>query len=123
MHISKTQETDPVFEFRHLGINPADEVQSERIRNFFTQVIGLNETKLKESVMLGGRIELMPPGSPGKSGHIGLTVESIEKAAEYLSGLGIGIDYNSAVYHDDGRIKVVYLKEEIGGFAVHLFEE
>ena len=47
----------------------------------------------------------------------------IERAVNYLSTvLGVAFDEESAKRDSKGALKAIYLKEEIGGFAVHLVQ-
>jgi 2-dehydro-3-deoxyphosphogluconate aldolase/(4S)-4-hydroxy-2-oxoglutarate aldolase len=47
----------------------------------------------------------------------------VNRAVYQLKLQGIEADMSSAKYDADGRMTVVYLKDEIGGFAVHLVEK
>ena len=61
--------------------------------------------------------------APGKGtkGHIAIRTNFIERAVNYMSTvLGAEFDESSAKFDDKGKLKAIYLKEEIGGFAVHL---
>ena len=57
----------------------------------------------------------------GKNGHIAIRTNYIERAVNYLSTvLGVEFDETSAKRDAKGALKAIYMKEEIGGFAVHL---
>ena len=58
----------------------------------------------------------------GKNGHIAVATNSVRRAVYQLKHQGIEVDMSSAKYDADGRMTVVYLKDEFGGFAVHLTE-
>jgi 2-dehydro-3-deoxyphosphogluconate aldolase/(4S)-4-hydroxy-2-oxoglutarate aldolase len=40
----------------------------------------------------------------------------------YLTNKGYLFDDETAKYDADGKLKAIYLKHEIGGFAVHLVQ-
>ena len=58
----------------------------------------------------------------GKNGHIAIGTTDIEKAVAYLKEQGVEIDMGTAKYKNE-KLIAVYIKEEIGGFAVHLVQK
>ena len=57
----------------------------------------------------------------GTKGHIAIGIlRGKERGKAYLERKGAAFREESAVYRPDGKMQAVYLKEEIGGFAVHL---
>ena len=57
----------------------------------------------------------------GKNGHIAIRTNYIDRAVNYLSSvLGVEFDESTAETDAKGKLKAIYMKEEIGGFAVHL---
>ena len=60
----------------------------------------------------------------GKNGHIAVKTNYIERAVNYLSSvLGVEFDETTAKTDAKGNMKAIYLKEEIGGFAIHLLQK
>ena len=60
----------------------------------------------------------------GKNGHIAIATNYIERAMNYLENvLGVEFAKETAKRDDKGVLKAIYLKEEIGGFAVHLVQK
>lgn len=55
----------------------------------------------------------------GSHGHIGLYCKDIDLAKKYYELLGYHFDEDSATYDDEGRMKFIYFKDGIGGFAIH----
>lgn len=113
----------PQFEFRHVGINGGSRPAAECAANSIALLFGQTVRNTPNSVLVGPYIEIMHSIGRGICGHIAFTVQSIPEAAEYLTALGCTVDMDSAVYDPDGCAKLVYLKKEIAGFAIHLFEE
>ena len=75
------------------------------------------------SVFAGAALEVMKSPYLGKNGHIAVRTNYIERAVNYLSTvLGVAFDEESAKRDSKGALKAIYLKEEIGGFAVHLVQ-
>ena len=58
----------------------------------------------------------------GKNGHIAIATNYMERAIRYIEAMGGEFDYETAV-EKNGKITAIYLKEEFGGFAVHLVQK
>ena len=58
----------------------------------------------------------------GKNGHLAVRTNKIEAAIAELTKRGFAVDMDTAKYKGD-RMVAVYLKNEIGGFAVHLLQK
>ena len=58
----------------------------------------------------------------GKNGHIAIRTNSVELAVAGLAKKGFAYDESSAKYKN-GRMTAAYLKDEFGGFAVHLLQK
>ena len=65
---------------------------------------------------------MKPSCGRGKNGHIAILTNSVDRACYHLGKHGFSFDTESAKYADDGSLKFIYLKDEIGGFGVHLIE-
>jgi 2-dehydro-3-deoxyphosphogluconate aldolase/(4S)-4-hydroxy-2-oxoglutarate aldolase len=59
----------------------------------------------------------------GELGHIGIKTNNVGLAKEYLSEKGIEFNMETAKYDQDGNLTVIYLKNDIGGFAFHLMQK
>ncbi len=66
--------------------------------------------------------EIMKHGTLGKNGHIAIRTNSIERAIVYLANKGYTFNMGTA-YHMGERFFTIYLNDEFGGFAVHLFQK
>lgn len=66
--------------------------------------------------------ELMKKQYLGTNGHLGIITNSVERAISYLGKKGYQVDMKTA-YRLGNRYFTVYLKDEFGGFAVHLFQK
>jgi len=58
----------------------------------------------------------------GTHGHIAIKTNSIPRAIAYLERNGVAVDMSTAKGPEGGPIQAVYLKDEVGGFAVHLLQ-
>ena len=110
------------FELRHVGINCQTEDEACEVAERFDTIFGFTKKVGNSSVFAGTAVEAMKTPYLGKNGHIAVGTTDIEKAVEYLKSQGIEFDMETAKYKNEKMI-AVYLKEEIGGFAVHLVQK
>lgn len=110
-----------MFQLVHIGINP-NNAAAEEIAASFCNLFDLPFKAGKSSTFAGKIIEVMHEDYLGTNGHIALGTESIEAAMTELTKRGAQFDMSTAKYNDDGTLKAVYLKGEIGGFAIHLLK-
>ena len=108
------------FELRHIGINSEDEKSAEKTAGDFCKIFGFEKDEREKSVFAGLGLEIMKMQGRGKFGHIAIATNSVERAVYHLSKRGCEFDYDSATYDNDGKIKFIYIKEDMGGFGVHL---
>ena len=110
------------FEFAHLGINTRDDDESMGVVNSFSKAFGFAAKQGNSSNFAGSGIEVMKSMYLGKNGHIAIKTNSVSRAIAYLAKKGYEMDMDTAKFKDDKMI-AVYLKEEIGGFAIHLLQK
>ncbi len=110
------------FELAHVGINANNESQALTVAEQFNSAFGFEKKVGKSSVFAGG-IEIMKSPYLGKNGHIAIKTNSIKRAIYNLERKGFEIDQTSIKVDDKGKMVAVYLKQEFGGFAVHLLQK
>lgn len=106
------------FSFAHMGINSADAGTAADTAARFA-LFGFEEKPGTSSIFNGSVIEVMKAPFRGERGHIGLACWNVERALAFLEPHGFRAVAETAKF-DKGRMSVVYLEPEIGGFAVHL---
>ena len=111
------------FTLRHVGINCPDETQSSAVAGTFERIFGLPKEDRGGAYFAGDIIEVMKTPFYGTHGHIAIATNSAESAAYHLEKSGVKLNWNSAGYNPDGHLRVVYLQDEIGGFAVHILQK
>lgn len=112
------------FELAHIGVNAENEEEALKAANRFAFIFGMPSKNGNSSVFAGTALEVMKSPYLGKNGHIAVRTNYIERAVNYLSTV-LGVEFNeeSAKRDAKGGLKAIYLKEEIGGFAVHLVQK
>ena len=112
------------FELAHVGVNAENEEEAVKAANRFAFIFGMPAKVGNSSVFAGSALEVMKTPYLGKNGHIAVKTNYIERAVNYLSTV-LGVEFNeeSAKRDAKGNLKAIYLKEEIGGFAIHLVQK
>lgn len=110
------------FELKHVGINCADEDEADKTAGAFASIFGFEKKTGNSSVFAGTAVEAMKSPYLGAKGHIAIGTNNVERAVNYLETQGVEFNMESAKYKD-GSMTAIYLKDEIGGFAVHLVQK
>ena len=111
------------FQLAHIGVNTGSPEEAVRTARLFEAVFGLPVQEGTNSIFAGTAVEVMKPPCRGTHGHIGFRVPDVAAAKAELEARGVAFDEASAKYAADGALRVIYLREELGGFAVHLIRE
>lgn len=106
------------FSFAHMGINSSDAVEAAATAARF-ELFGFGQKPGVSSIFNGSAIEVMKTPFRGERGHIGLKCWNVERSLAFLEPHGFRAVAETAKL-EKGRLSVVYLEPEIGGFAVHL---
>lgn len=110
------------FELAHVGINCADADESEAVIESFEKAFGYTGKMGNSSNFAGRDIEAMKSIYLGKNGHIAIRTNKMDAAIAELERRGFALDMSTAK-GKDGKVNAVYLKDEFGGFAVHLLQK
>lgn len=111
------------FDLAHIGINMPDADSSLAVTKEFSKIFGFPLKQGNSSNFAGPGIEVNKAIGLGENGHIAIKTHSIHRAIAYLQRNGLTVDMNTAKGPAGGPIIAVYIKEEIGGFAVHLIQK
>lgn len=110
------------FELAHVGINAANEEEAIKAANRFAFLFGMSAKVGNSSVFAGTAVEVMKEPFKGANGHIAIRTNYIERAVNYMSTV-LGVEFEEPKRDEKGKYKAIYLKEEVGGFAVHLVQK
>ncbi len=111
------------FSLMHIGINSKDKAEADKAADLFCALFGFKKDVRSASSFAGDGIEVMNSMGRGTMGHIAIGTRSVDRAVYHLSGKGIEFDQSTFQYDNAGHLKFAYLKDEIGGFAVHLIKK
>jgi len=110
------------FEFAHVGINTRNPDEAAVVANDFSNAFNFELKPGNSSNFAGTGIEVNKSEGLGSNGHIAIKTNNIERAVYHLSKKGYEADETTAKYKGTKYI-AVYLKDEIGGFAIHLLQK
>lgn len=111
------------FELRHIGINAKNETEADGIASTFENLFGFAKNTGNASIFAGLGIEVMKAPYLGNHGHIAIATNYLERAVYHLESRGFHFDEATSKYDKGNKRTAVYLKEEIGGYAVHLIQK
>lgn len=107
------------YEVAHVGVNADDEDASLAVCEALRKAFDFEMKRGNSSNFVSSDIEVMNSKYIGCHGHIAIRTNAMACAIADLAEKGFHVDMDTAKYKG-GRLIAVYLKEEIGGFAIHL---
>jgi 2-dehydro-3-deoxyphosphogluconate aldolase/(4S)-4-hydroxy-2-oxoglutarate aldolase len=110
------------FELGHVGINTKDAETSMTVVRQLSNAFGFEVREGTGSNFAGDGVEVLKSMYLGTCGHIAIRTNSIPRAIRLLERRGFSVDYATAKMKD-GVMAAIYLKDEIGGFAIHLSQK
>lgn len=111
------------FEIAHVGINAKSEDEAEEVAGSFEKLFGFAKKSGNSSVFAGIGIEVMKAPYLGAHGHIAIRTNYIDRAKYHMELQGFEFDASTAKKDAKGNLAAIYLKGELGGFAVHLVQK
>ena len=108
------------FSLAHVGINTASADEAASVAGRLGFLFGQPVEDLPGALFAGSLAEVVKGPYLGAHGHIGINTRDIDRAAAYFERIGVPLDWDTAARDDAGRLKAIYFKEEVGGFALHL---
>ena len=110
------------LEVKHVGVNSGSPEQAAKDAAMFSKLLGWELDEHANATFVGEGFEIMKIPFRGTHGHIAVACNSIKRARWHMERRGFVFDDNSAIMRD-GKLRAIYLKDEIAGFAVHLLQK
>lgn len=110
------------LELTHVGINSGSPEQAMKDAENLCKLLGWEIKDGNSSTFTGKAFEMMKKPFRGTHGHIAIGCNNVRRAKWHLERRGFTFDEESANVQD-GKIKAIYLKDEIAGFAFHLLQK
>lgn len=111
------------FELAHIGINSKTKDEANAVTAMFEKMFGFTSKCGNSSSFAGDYIEAMHAPYLGEDGHIAIRTNYIDRAIAYLEAMGVEFLEDSKKYDAKGNLVAIYLKDEVGGFAIHLLQK
>ena len=111
------------FELGHIGINAQNEAEADSVASGFSDIFGFAKKVGNSSIFAGTAVEVMKTPYLGDRGHIAIRTNYLSRAINYLEFNGVVFDKDTAKFDAKGKMLAIYLKDQIGGFAVHLVQK
>ena len=110
------------FELAHVGVNCESADESLAVCEELEKAFDFEVKTGNSSNFASTGVEVMKSMYLGRNGHLAVRTNKIETAVAELEKRGFAVDMDTAKYKGD-RMIAVYLKNEIGGFAIHLLQK
>ena len=104
------------FSLAHVGINCENPVEAQRAAKTLCAFFGFEYKPGNSSIFAGDAVECMKAPYLGQNGHIAIGTGNLNRAVYHLARQGVEFDESTR------KPKAIYLKQEVGGFAIHLVE-
>lgn len=108
------------FKLLHVGINNENKDEGYKNAKLLSTLFGLKINELEGAYFAGSIFEVLKSNFRGKNGHIAIETTCIERAYEYFKTIGVEFDEKSKGYDENNKLVVIYFKNDIAGFAIHL---
>lgn len=110
------------LELRHVGINSGDPETARKDAEMIARLLGWPLDDHKNAIFVDNAFEVMKVPFRGKNGHFAIACNNIKRARWHLERRGFVFDDDSAIMKD-GKLRAIYLKDDIAGFAFHLLQK
>lgn len=111
------------FEIAHVGINTPAPDEAKTVAAEISNLFNHPAKEGNSSIFVGTGVEVMKTPFLGAHGHIAYKTNYLNRAINYLKAKNIEFDEATAKYDDKGNLASIYIKNEIGGFAIHLLQK
>lgn len=111
------------FSLGHVGINCENEHAAQKTALTLCALFGFEYRPGNSSDFSGAAVECMKRPFLGTHGHIAIATHSVARAIFHLGLQGVTFDESTLKTDAKGNPKAIYLKDEFGGFAVHLVQK
>ncbi len=110
------------FEFAHLGINEENKDKAFNSANLLSHLFYFSVKEGATSVFADPDFEITKNQYLGKHGHIAIATNDIYRTINYLKMKGVSLLPETAK-EKDGKLKAIYLDQEVSGFVIHLLQK
>ena len=109
------------LELRHVGINYDNAPDALEGARMMSMITGLSIKESTGAAMVGAEYEFCKSKKPGTHGHIAISTNDIRRAKWHFEFMGF--EFDEPLVNAEGKMNAIYMKKEIGGFAIHLLQK
>lgn len=110
------------FQLAHLGINEENSENALRSAELLSHLFYFPIKEGNNSIFAGSSFEVMKKKYLGSHGHIAIATNDLSRAMAYMRRKGISVLPETAK-ESDGKLKAIYLDQEVSGFSIHLVQK
>lgn len=110
------------LELKHMGVNSGSAEKAQKDAEMIAKLLGWPLDDHKNATFVGSGFEVMKIPFRGQNGHIAIACNNIKRARWHMERRGFVFDDESAIMKD-GKLRAIYLKDDIAGFAFHLLQK
>jgi len=110
------------LELKHVGVNSGSTEKAQKDAEMIAKLLGWPLDDHKNATFVGAGFEVMKIPFRGENGHIAIACNNIKRARWHMERRGFVFDDESAIMKD-GKLRAIYLKDDIAGFAFHLLQK
>lgn len=107
----------------HIGVNEENAEDALRTAKLFASLLQIEVKEGNSSNFAGTVVEVMKGNGRGRNGHLCFSTPNLDRTVRYFKAMGWKFDDAAAKTGPDGKLKVIYMQDEIGGFAIHYIKE
>ena len=107
---------------RHIGINDTSDEDARSDALALSRLMGWKAEDCGKAWFAGDGFEVLKRPGRGEKGHIAIATDSVERAMFQWQRRGFVFE-DQPVTAEGGVIKAIYLKNTVGGFAIHLLQK
>lgn len=111
------------FHIAHMGMNTNSKEESVALANKLGSVLKVATHEYTKSSFAGSLFEIMYEPFYHEKGHIAIGTSDATRAYHYLKRCGIEFIEETVSRDTNGNVIAAYLKENFGGFALHLLQD
>lgn len=111
------------FSLHHVGINCASEEEAAATAKTLCALFDLDYKPGNSSIYAGSSVECTKQPYLGDMGHLAIGTYNVDRAIYHLSRRGVEFDHSTRKTDGKGNTKAIYLKGQVGGFAIHLVKK
>lgn len=108
---------------KHVGINTTGADVAAKEADKLAALLGVAVDDKEQSIFVNNLFEVMKFDGRGTHGHIAIQTNYMERAIYHLEKRGFTFDEESKLFDANGNLVLIYLKDEIGGFGIHLSQK